>query len=265
MARAFRMATVLLLAALTLSPPLVFETAATAVTAVTAHRGSSHAAPENTLAAIRRAMADGADIVEIDVQMTQDGVVILFHDETLKKLGLPGRLADTPYSVIAEADAGSWHSPAHAGERVPTLEQVLEETKGKIRLNIELKMTDPSLPLPETVAGMLAVHGMTDAAIVTSFHREALSRAKAVNPGLRTGLIVGTKRALRDDIWEDQVEILSLKSRLIDRKVVNRARQTGKEVHVWTVNDRKEMKRLIRMGVASIITDRPDALRALLD
>jgi glycerophosphoryl diester phosphodiesterase len=232
---------------------------------VTAHRGSSVLAPENTMAAIRQAMADGAHIVEIDVQMTQDGVVILYHDETLLKLGLPGRVPDTPYSVIAAADAGSWHSPAHAGEPVPVLEQVLEATRGKIRLNIELKMTAPSLPLPETVAALVDDYGMTESTIITSFDREALRRAKAANPALRTGLIIKKKSDLNEDVWTDDLEMLSLKSNLVNRDLVDKARRSGKEVHVWTVNSKKEMKRLIGLGVSGIITDRPDALVALLD
>jgi glycerophosphoryl diester phosphodiesterase len=232
---------------------------------VTAHRGSSVLAPENTMAAIRQAMADGAHIVEIDVQMTQDGVVILYHDETLLKLGLPGRVPDTPYSVIAAADAGSWHSPAHVGEPVPVLEQVLEATRDKIRLNIELKMTDPSLPLPEAVATLVEGYGMTESTVVTSFDREALRRAKAVNPALRTGLIIKKKRDLNEDVWADDVEMLSLKSNLVSRELVDKARRSGKEVHVWTVNSKKEMKRFISLGVSGIITDRPDALVALLN
>jgi len=263
---AWRLAVAALLAVWTLAPAIrPAPVSADAKPLITAHRGSSHRAPENTLAAIRQAMADGADIVEIDVQMTLDGVVILFHDKTLDKIGLSGRVADVPYSVIAAADAGSWHSIAHAGERVPTLEQALAETMGRIRLNIELKMTDPSLPLPEAVAAMLDGYGMTESAIVTSFDREALRRARAVNPGIRTGLIVGSKNALREDIWKEQVDILSVRSGLINRGFVDKARRTGKEVHVWTVNSRKETRRLAGLGVTSIITDRPDALRTWLN
>lgn len=231
---------------------------------ITAHRGSSAVAPENTMAAVFQAIQDGAHMVEIDVQMTQDGIVVLFHDETLQKLGLPGRVPDTPYRIIASADAGSWHSPAFAGEPVPVLEQVLLETKGKIRLNIELKMTDPSLPLPEAVAELLDAHGMADSAIVTSFDREAVRRVKAANPEVRTGLIIGRKKAFREDVWEEDVDVLSLKSKWITRKMVDQATQAGKEVHAWTVNSKTEMTRMMRLGVASVITDHPEALSALL-
>lgn len=235
----------------------------TATRLITAHRGSSLSAPENTMAAIRKAIADGADIVEIDVQMTSDGVVVLFHDETLGKIGLAGRVSETPFHVIANADAGSWYSPDYAGEPVPTLVQVLTETRGQIMLNIELKMTRPDFPLPEAVADLLINHDMVDSAIVTSFDRDAIRRVKAVNPSIRTGLIARSKLT-PEDFWSDDHDVLSLKSKLIDRNTVNLAARAGKEIHVWTVNSEKEMKRMLKLGVASIITDDPETLRALI-
>ncbi|UCD23961.1 MAG: glycerophosphoryl diester phosphodiesterase membrane domain-containing protein, partial [Gemmatimonadota bacterium] len=109
-------------------------------TQVTAHRGSSIAAPENTLAAVQRSITDGADWVEIDAQEIADGTVIVFHDGDLRRVaGVSLRTREASYEELSQIDIGSWHSPQYADQRIPTLEQVLELCKDRIRVNIELK------------------------------------------------------------------------------------------------------------------------------
>src|SRR5262249_2835558 len=107
---------------------------------VTAQRGHARAAPENTLSAVRAAIASGADYAEVDVQQTADGVVVLLHDRDLKRVaGVSRRLDELSYDEVRRLDVGSWFSPAFAGERVPTLVEVIDLCRGRIRLNIELK------------------------------------------------------------------------------------------------------------------------------
>src|SRR5262249_39012972 len=115
-------------------------TAARPVVRVTAHRGHARAAPENTLSAIRKAIESGADYAEVGVQQTADGVVVLLHDRDLKRVaGVSRRLDEMSYDEVRKLDVGSWFDPAFAGERVPTLVEVIHLTRGRIRLNIELK------------------------------------------------------------------------------------------------------------------------------
>ena len=138
-------------------------------TEVTAHRGSSRMAPENTMAAIEAAMEEMADYSEIDVQTTADGIVVVCHDLNLKRVaGVDRRLGTMTYDQVSRLDVGSHFSPRFAGERIPTLEEVLEACKGRMKLNIELKNIGNSSSLPEQVAALVREYGMEDQCVITS-------------------------------------------------------------------------------------------------
>ena len=144
--------------------------------AVVAHRGASGAAPENTLAAVRGAIADGADWIEIDVQETADGEVVVIHDRDLMKLAGVG--LDTKDATLAELeqiDVGSWFDPVFAGERVPTLRAVLEEARGKAGVVIELKYYGHQQRLEARVAELVdrARHGGRDRRDVARIRRHS--------------------------------------------------------------------------------------------
>src|SRR5262249_23806418 len=126
---------------------------------VTAHRGHSRAAPENTLSAIRKAIASGADYAEVDVQQTADGVVVLLHDSDLKRwAGDPRRVGELPFDEVRKLDVGNWFGPAFVGERVPTLAEVIGLYRGRIKLNVELKVYGPDQRLALEVARLLREH-----------------------------------------------------------------------------------------------------------
>ena len=119
---------------------------------VMAHRGSAGAAPENTLASIKRAIDDNADFVEIDVQETSDGEIVVIHDSDLMKVGNTNlKIWDATYEQLQDIDVGSWFSPEFSGERVPRLQQVLSLCKDKVRVNIELKYYGHDKRLEERV------------------------------------------------------------------------------------------------------------------
>lgn len=232
---------------------------------ITAHRGSSGAAPENTISAVLLAAQQGAGYAEVDVQMTADGVVVLYHDRTMSKLGISRKVSELHYSDVIHVDAGGWFSPEYVGEKIPTLEQVMIAAHRRIKLNIELKMYEPNMPLPEAVAQMIEQHQFIDQCIVTSFDAEAIRRIKAANPYIKTGLIVSSKKKLTDEVWSSgEYDLLSLKSKLVDRSIARKAATFGKELHVWTVNKEKEMKRLLKHNVSSIITDYPERLHEVM-
>jgi glycerophosphoryl diester phosphodiesterase len=223
---------------------------------VTAHRGNARAAPENTLSAMRKAIESGADYAEMDVQLTADGKVVLLHDRDLKRVaGVARRLDEMSYDEVRELDVGSWFDPAFAGERVPTLAEVIALCRGKIRLNIELKFFGVDLRLARAVADILREQDFESDCLVTSLNYEALLEAKRHNPRLRTGLTVA--HAL-GDVSRLEVQALSVRADFLSDEVLRAAHGLGREVHVWTVNDARQMIRLMKRGVDNIITSDPD-------
>jgi glycerophosphoryl diester phosphodiesterase len=231
---------------------------------ITAHRGSSSTAPENTKSSILRAIEDGAGYAEIDVQMSADGVVVVYHDQTLKKLGNPTAIDKLAYSEIANSDAGQWFDLIFAGERIPRLEDIIEIAKNHIKLNIELKMYNPKSPLPEAVVGLLESNGFINSCIVTSFDQKAIKKIKKLNPNIKTGLIVRSQKQININFLNSDINIISVKSSAVNTKLMKQSEKYKKEVHVWTVNDEKEMSRMIQAGVNSIITDYPEKLINLM-
>jgi len=140
------------------------------VVEVIAHRGFSSLAPENTLAAMELAISSKAHRVEFDVQSTRDGVPVVLHDDTLERTtNGKGRVCDKTYQEISKLDAGSWFHPDFRGERVPTLDMVLELCKGKIPVNVEIKSEDSSNGIEMKVLDALRRHESVDSTTVSSF------------------------------------------------------------------------------------------------
>jgi len=224
----------------------------------TAHRGHSHAAPENTLAAIRKAIESGADYAEVDVQQTADGVVVLLHDRDLKRVAAdPRRIGEIPYDEVRKLDVGSWFDPSFAGERVPTLAEAINLSRGRIKLNIELKFYGPDRRLGRDVAQLVREQDFESDCLVTSFNYDVLQEIKQQDSQMRTGLIIA--HAL-GDVSRLEVEVLSVRADWLSDEVLRAAHRLGKEVHVWTVNDARRMAQLMKRGVDNIITDDPDLL-----
>jgi glycerophosphoryl diester phosphodiesterase len=247
---------VVLLAPLVLWLDVYRQLAVPTVVHVTAHRGHSRAAPENTLSAIRKAIASGADYTEVDVHQTADGVIVLLHDRDLKRVaGLSRRLDELTYDEVRQLDVGSWFDPGFAGERVPTLAEAIDLCRGRIRMNIELKFFGPDRRLAEAVARQVRELDFESDCLVTSFDYDALRDANRHNPRLRTGLIVA--HAL-GDVSRLDVEALSVRVDFLSEDLLSAARRHGREVHVWTVNDARQMTRLMKRGVDNIITSDPD-------
>jgi glycerophosphoryl diester phosphodiesterase len=223
---------------------------------VTAHRGHARAAPENTLSAVRKAIDSGADYAEVDVQLTADGKVVLLHDRDLKRVaGVSRQLKDMSYAEVRKLDVGSWFGPSFRGERVPTLAELIDLSRGRIRLNIELKFFGPDRRLAQDVARLLREKDFESDCLVTSLKYDALQEVKRQNPRLRTGLIVA--HAL-GDLSRLQVDALSVRADFLSDELLRKAHRAGMEVHVWTVNDARRMIRLMKRGVDNILTSDPD-------
>ena len=160
---------------------------------ITGHRGSKVRAPENTLSALRQAIAEGADYAEIDVQTTADGVVVLLHDADLMRVAsVNRRLRDTHYHELKDIDVGSWFAPEFRDERIPTLQEAIDLARGRIKLNIELKFTWTDSTLVGKVGNIIRQNGFTSECVVSSLNFPAVTQIKQAFPELTTGFILFT-------------------------------------------------------------------------
>lgn len=230
---------------------------------ITAHRGSSKSAPENTMAAIVAAVEELADYVEIDVQESRDGYLVLCHDSNLKRVaGIKRNVSELTYDQLMELDVGSWFSPQFEGEKIPTLDEVMAYSKGKISLNIEIKNEGSGSCMPEMVLRLIEEYGMEEQCVVTSTALRYLERIKELNPDIKTGYIISA--AYGRYYEEDSIDIISLRSSFVTERLVTLAHEAGKEIHAWTVNSKSEMERVKALGVDNIITDYPVRARELI-
>ena len=206
---------VLLLENLDLSRPI----------AVTAHRGSSLKAPENTMSAIRQAITDGADYAEIDVQTTADGVVVLMHDADLARIGSVSRRLDAiEYEELKTIDIGSWFSADFATERIATLEEAIELARGRIKLNIELKYNRPDPDLAGKVGHIVRERGFIKECVITSLDHKALIVFRKSCPEVRVGLIVF--RSVGNPLQTD-VDFVSMNAGRVTSGLVKQAHKQG--------------------------------------
>ena len=224
-------------------------------TEIVAHRGASAAAPENTVAAVERAIESGAQWVEIDVQETADGEVVVIHDRDLKKIGgVPITVAGSTLKELQQVDIGSWFGPEFSDQRIPTLRQVLQLCKDEIKVNIELKYYGAQVQLEKRVAEIVDAAGMADQVVVMSLSLPGIRKMRQVRPqwslGLLSSVAVGDIAAL-------DVDFLALNAKSTSRHLIRRIHANGKKVMVWTVNDTLGMSSMAARGVDSIITDEP--------
>lgn len=229
---------------------------------ITAHRGSSMGAPENSLSALRQAIADGADWAEVDVQETADGVLVLLHDADLRRVaGCDARIWELPFAEVRALDAGSWFSPHFAGEPIATLAEALDLARGRIGLNLELKDNGHQRHLAERTAELVRARAQPGRCLITSASPILLRRVRAAAPEVPIGLVV---TAPGQDAGDLRLDLVSLHLRLATPERVRANRAAGLATHVWTVNDPAEMRRLIALGVDNLITDQPALLRRIL-
>lgn len=229
---------------------------------VMGHRGAGGLAPENTMAAIEQAIAFGADWVEIDVQETVDGEVVVVHDSDFMKLaGVNLKVWDGTLAEIQQIDVGRRFDPVFAGERVPTLRQVLETCRDKVGVNIELKDYGHGQRLEERVAAIVEGCGMQQQTISMSLKPEAVKRMKALRPEWTVGLLMSLSVG---DASSLEADFLAVNSRFVSRGLVHRVHQAGKQIFAWTTNDAVSMSTMISRGVDGVITDYPDRAASVL-
>ncbi len=230
-----------------------------------AHRGWSGKAPENTLAAIKMALQlEQVKAVEIDVQLSRDGVPVVIHDFTLHRTtDGKGWVKDQTFEVLRKLDAGSWFSDAYKGQRIPSLEEVLELVKGRCYLNIELKTAGDMYPhMEEKVLEAIQSSGMTDQVWITSFDHTRVKRVKELNPQIQTGLIIeGLPLLLVDQLKEANANMVSMNHKFLYKDVVEQLNSAGYGLMAWTVNDAKRMEQISALDPNIMIcTNHPDLM-----
>lgn len=243
---------------------------------VTAHRGGANLAPENTLAAFRKGIEVGADVIELDLHLSKDGELIVSHDADVSRTSDgTGRIRTLTLAEIKRFNAaarfpGGWPQP----ETFPTLREVIELAKGKVDMELEIKVpTDGRYPgIEAKVAQLCQETGITDHVVVISFDRDTLRAVKAADARLHTGFLVSattvplegraSPQALVNLAIAAGASALGVSRDYLKPEIVQAAHTAGLKVSVWTVDDPAEMRQYIQMGVDRITSNRPDLLRA---
>jgi glycerophosphoryl diester phosphodiesterase len=245
-------------------------------TLLIAHRGASHEAPENTLAAFKLAWEQGADGIEADFRLTQDGRIVCLHDATTRRTaGLDMRASEASFDELKQLDVGRWKGSRWQGESIPSLEEVLDQLPVGKRFFIELK-SGPEIIEPMRM--VLTTSGVpVEQLRLLAFDPQLVAILKEQLPGIRVCLNLDYRWSLRRLAWRpsregiqealDRIGADGLSSRAyprLDAQFTAELHRSGKEVHVWTVDSARSASHYLDMGVDSIMTNRPGLLRSRL-
>lgn len=228
---------------------------------ILAHRGASGTAPENTLAAFKKALIDGCDGFEFDIQQTKDGEIVIFHDWTLERTSNgSGYLRDHTLEELKKLDVGSWFSENFKGERIPTLIEALDLIPNDKLINIELKEEYSIERGTEKKVLDIIKNYPEKNIIISSFSHNLLKNLKSLDDSIKIGILLeGTLVNL-----EKYIENLDFKinayhpgKSFINKEDVDYLNSKGIDINVWTVNSSKDANFLEKMGVTRIITNFP--------
>ena len=230
---------------------------------ITAHRGDSLKALENTLPAFEKAIESGSDWIELDVNETKDNVPVIFHDCNLKRImGKDARIQNLTLEELKAVHPAANMGPAFGGIQIPTLEEVLNTCKGKIHLNIEVKEdSGQSSDFTDRVIQLIRDKGMVDQCMITSFDYNVLVKTKAVEPSLKTGYI--TSKDIGDPGQYGAADQFMISIELVQKELVNQIHGLGKKAVAWTINDFYSLKKCEKAGIDNMITDKPGSLLSL--
>ena len=229
---------------------------------VIAHRGASADAPENTLAAFRLAAAQRSDFVELDVQESRDGIVVVNHDKDLMKIGgSPMVIWERNFAELGTVDIGSSFAPSFKNERVPTLVDALAACKGS-KVLVELKSYGHNDRLEERVAEIVETAGMEKECWYMSLDHSMVRKMKQLRPAWRVGLLAAK---VIGDITTFGADFIAVEARMATRRFVRRAHRANQDVYVWTVDDPAWMLTAMSNGVDGLITNKPALARKVIE
>lgn len=230
---------------------------------IIAHRGYSGQFPENTLAAFAGALDIGVDYIELDVQLSKDGQVVILHDDSLKRTtGVEGKASDFTYEELAGLDAGAWFDASFAGEKLPTLEEALMLIRDtECGVYLELKDIGEAEGFEETVLETVDKCGMTDRCLFASFQYRYLAHLKELNPDLKT--LYNTSSGKKSLPEEFPADYYGLSVETVSQETVGAIHQAGKQAFVWTVNTPVQMKNVGMMGADGMVTNHPGLAKVI--
>lgn len=227
-----------------------------------AHRGASGYFPENTALAFEKAIAARADMIEMDCQLSRDGHVVIFHDERLSRTaGKQGRLKNKTLNQLEKLDVGRWRKKSYEGERIPTLEEALEIVDGRADLCLDIKhFAHGSHGIELKLLSIVSRYDYLDRTIFSSFDQRSLRRVRELAPEAHIGVILDA--TTRADPFPAAEELtagsLHIHKELATQEFLKSAWEHGLDVHVWTVNEVREMERFVSLGVQGVVSDFPE-------
>ena len=250
---------------------------------IIAHRGASALAPENTLAAFRRAIESGADGIEFDVRLAKDRVAVVHHDSTLRRTaGLEKRIRELTSDELSKIDVGSWFRQAepekwsdlYTRETVPTLAATLDslgDFAGRVFIELKFSPGQKPEPLVRAVCDAIRNSSLSDTIIVKSFRLASIPHLHTLCPGVRTAALFAPKimtilrkeKHLVDLAAEFGADELSVHYSLVTKKLMKKASKLGLPVTMWTVDHPRWLRRGIKLGVNAVITNDPSKLLEL--
>jgi glycerophosphoryl diester phosphodiesterase len=234
------------------------------------HRGACAHAPENTLASFEMAFNHSADAVELDVKLSKDSHVVVFHDQTVDRTTEgKGKVNDLTLAELKSLDAGSFFNEKFKGERIPTLDEVFEHVGKKLFVNVELtNYASPKDELIEEVANIVLRHQMENRVLFSSFLPKNLAKMKVLLPNTPRALLClpGFIGILSRSAIYLKVSPEAIHPHLKDTtlSLVVREHSRGRRVHVWTVNEEADLKRIFGLKIDGVITDDPQKARKIL-
>jgi glycerophosphoryl diester phosphodiesterase len=222
-----------------------------------AHRGASALAPENTLASFEKAIEMGFDYIELDVRLSKDKQLVVIHDaNVLRTTDGEGLIEDLTVKDLKKLDAGSWFSPAFAGEKIPLLTEVLQQASGKIGIIIEMKSPENQPGMTEILADLLNSYKPYSEIKVQSFHISEMKKFHELAPEIPAGLLLSKHLDLFHlASYRDFASFLSVHHLLLSKSFINQAELFGYEIYSWTISKQYQFADMQRLGVHGIISD----------
>jgi glycerophosphoryl diester phosphodiesterase len=231
---------------------------------VIAHRGASSYAPENTFAAFDLAIRMGVHHIELDVEATSDGHIVVIHDDTVNRTtDGSGPVTNHTLAALRALDAGSWFGAKFAGERIPVFDEVLDRYMGRVHIHTEIKGRAPYLS--QRTADLVRQHGMVDQVTITSFQRARLEEIRAYAPELATGwLLPEVNDAAMAQARDIGLRHICPRANTVTTELVNRLHAEGFVVRAWGVATEALMRQVVQAGADGMTVDFPDKLIAYL-
>ena len=228
------------------------------------HRGNAAECPENTLASFRSAIELGVDVIELDVHRSEDGGLPVIHDHLVDRTtNGSGLVRDFTMAELKRFDAGSWKDPKFAGERIPSLDDVLAIAKGKVGVAIEIK----NLPLPyqgieEAVVGAVRNAGMVNEVVVISFDHRSVKRVADLEPEILTGVLEASRPVDVLRVMDDaEADVFCPHWAAIEPETAAELHDAGKLIGVWTVDDPFSLAWSKALPANAIYTNKPREIR----